>query len=321
MTVFAQTRLLRPLLLWPLLLSACAPPLDTDKPLLPRPQVLPSFATFPDKAEPFQLATTLAAEGRAKLAAGDLQGALPLMVKALQASPAHPEARLGLALVYEKAGLGSVALDLLRPLKAAVATCGLCRYVLQAAAKSPDFARLAQTKEGAALFADLPPALDFAATAQKLATALQTGDPDKCESWAHPKMPFDLVRSCPSCPQPAQQERARRPLMGGSMMAKLALRFNTVNPQLRGIRLTAGPAATCQERCCTWPLPKPVPENTAALARVCLLPTDATSAVASEIEAVYGTPTVAPVAAPAPAPARAPAPAPVPVPAPAAAPK
>lgn len=268
--------------------AGCKEPLDAKETKLERPKTLPALAEQPDRLETWQRAAELTAQGIKALKAERWADARQLLAEAVQVSPAYPEARLQLALLYERAGLGSVALALLQPCKEAKEPSGSCRYLLQQYATSGDFARLRKTEAGAAALSGLPASPNLVDAADRLAAALQKADPVAATAFASTGMGFDLIRSCPSCPTEAQQRREHRPLIGAAMMARLALRFASSDPAARGTPLLVGSPKSCDGLCCSWPVPKPVPDNQAALDHVCLLPDGATEAVATEVEVVYG---------------------------------
>lgn len=268
--------------------AGCKEPLDAKDAKLARPKALPALADHPDRLETWQRSAELTAQGKKALAAERWTDALQLLAEAVQVAPAYPEARLQLALLYDRAGLGSVALDLLKPCKTAKEPSGSCRYLLQQLAESAEFARLRKTEAGAALLAGRPASPNLAEAADRLATALQKGDPVAATAFSSTGMGFDLIRSCPTCPTEQQQRRDHRPLIGAPMMARLALRFASKDPAARGTPLLVGTPKSCSGLCCQWPLPKAVPDNQAALDHVCVLPDGATEVIATEVEVVYG---------------------------------
>lgn len=268
--------------------AGCKEPLDAKEPKLERPKTLPALTEQPDRLETWQRAAELTSQGKKALASERWSDARQLLAEAVQVAPAYPEARLQLALLYDRAGLGSVALSLLKACKDNKEPSGSCRYLLQQYAQAGDFARLRKTEAGTALLEGLPASPNLMDAAERLAAALQKADPVAATAFASTGMGFDLIRSCPSCPTEAQQRREHRSLVGAAMMARLALRFASKDPAARGTPLLVGTPKSCDGLCCSWPVPKPVPDNQAALDHVCLLPDGATEVVATEVEVVYG---------------------------------
>lgn len=273
-------------------LASCRPELDSDKPTLAVPSSLPPFALEPSQAPLRQRADDLVGQGRDLLKKGELKQAVPVLTEALATDPSSPAARLELARTFARGGRASVAVQLLKPAAEKLKTCGGCVELLQAVRQDPDFAHLRETTEGRALLQGVPAEpLPYAKWATEVAQALQGGDAKKIEPFVHSRLPFDLVRSCPSCPNPAVQATSRRPLVGLPLAAKVVARFEPrTQPGSRGTPLLTEGKPICSGGCCSWKVPEPVPVDQAALRRLCFRPGTPTVGHLTEIEVVYGTP-------------------------------
>jgi hypothetical protein len=272
-------------------LVACRrPPLDAERPLLATPAQLPPFAVERASPGPAGLAAQLTETGAAQLLAGEVTAAVPTLTQALTTDPANLEARLLLARSFARGGRSSVALRLLAPAKACLRTSGVCVWLLQAMRDQADFAHLRETAEGRALLAEVPTTpLPFAGWAKAAAKALQTTDLAGLVRFVDERQTFDLVRSCPTCQNIGARAETVRKLQGMAHAAKVAVRFDTVHPEARGIPLEVVGEPACAERCCTWSLPSPqVTEGKAALQRLCFWPTTPAQGVLTEVRLVYG---------------------------------
>ena len=273
-----------------MLLVACRPKLDDAEPTLKVPTSLPVFVQEPIAASVVFRATELANEATVSLARHDLKTAIPLLTEALTVDGSHEQARWLLAQTFLAAGRGSVALKLIAPLAEHQKDCGWCLEFLQKVKQDKAFFRLVQSAEGHALLADVAETpLPYAQWAKSLATAIQNGKPDEVGKYAHITMPFDLVRACPDCTDEAKRAPQHRPLLGQTMLLKVASRFDLVRPESAGIPLIIQGEPQCKDRCCTWQAPKSVAPATAALARLCLRPTSPTQPTVAEISLVFGT--------------------------------
>jgi len=269
---------------------ACRPKLDDAEPRLKAPASLPTFAQEPLAASIVYRATELTNEATLSLARHDLAKAIPQLTEALTVDGSHEKARWLLAQTFLEAGLGSVALKLIAPLAEHEKNCGWCLEFLQKVKQDKVFDRLARSSEGHALLADVPDTpLPYTAWAKSLAASIQNGKLPDIGKYAHITLPFDLVRACPDCEDPAKRQPQRRPLQGPSMLTKVASRFDLVHPENAGIPLIVQGEPLCRDRCCTWPTPKPVAPATAALERVCLRPTSPTQPTLAEISLIFGT--------------------------------
>ena len=274
-----------------LLLSfvACRPKLDDEHATLRIPTSLPGFAVEPSAASVALRATELADEATVSLARHDLDKAIPLLIEALTVDGSHEVARRLLAKTFLAEGRGSVALKLIAPVKEPLKTCGWCLDFLQNIKTDKAFERLAQSAEGHALLADVPDTpLPYVQWARKLAADLQGGKLDALGKYAHPLLPFDLVRACPDCADQAKRVPQHRLLLGAPLLIKVASRFDLVRPENAGIPLTVQGEPTCVARCCSWQTPKTLAPSTAALERVCLRPTTPQQPTLKEIRLVFG---------------------------------
>lgn len=269
-------------------LAACQPPLDAPDAALAVPASLPAFAQEPPAPSVVHRAKELVIEGESALQRGDLKTAVPLLTQALSVDPSSPLARVALARAFVRGGRSSVALKLLEPAAAQVATCGACVELLQAAKKHTDFKMMLGHPEAAALWARVPStALPYATWATAIATSLQAARAEGLAPYVSATRPFELVRSCPRCTQPGARAPNRRTLLGMPLASKLAARFDPQAGEGQGVTLRVTGKPTCAEGCCTWPLPD-VAVAEAALKQVCLTPSTPTAAVLTRVEVVYG---------------------------------
>jgi hypothetical protein len=271
---------------------ACRPKLDDETAALKVPASLPVFVQEPMVPSIVHRATELANEATVSLARHDVAKAIPLLTEALTVDGSHEQARWLLAQTFLAGGRGSVALKLIAPLAEHQKVCGWCLEFLQKVKKDKAFERLVQSSEGHALLADVSETpMPYTAWAKSLATAIQTGKLEEVAKYAHISLPFDLVRSCPECEDVSKRLEQRRPLLGQTMLAKVASRFDPVRPENLGVPLSVEGEPRCEGRCCTWLFPKSVRTGTAALSRMCLRPTAPDHPTLSEIHFVYGAPT------------------------------
>lgn len=277
------------LLIGLLLATACRPKLDAEQPTLAIPASLPAFAKQPTSAGALQRATELADEATPALAKADLKRAIPLLTEALAADGSHERARWLLAEAFVRGGRGSVALQLLQPLKEHTSDCGWCVEFLQKVKQEKVFATFCETTAGRELLAGVTTEpMPYVQWAKRLATAIQTGNINEIARFAHITLPFTLLRSCPDCADPGKQQPQTRALTGPNLLVKVASRFDTSRPENPAIPLTTQGEPTCRARCCSWTVLRPVANGTAALERVCLRPNTPNAATLSEISLVYG---------------------------------
>ena len=273
-----------------LLAVACRPKLDDGRETLRIPSSLPGFAPEPIALSVVIRATELADEATVSLARHDLKKAIPLLTEALTVDGSHENARWLLAQTFLAEGRGSVSLKLIAPLKEHVKDCGWCLEFLQKVKNDKSFERLAQSAEGHDLLADVPEApLPYAAWAKTLAALIQSGKLDEIAKYAHPRLPFAMIRACPECEDPTKRQPQIRPLTGAPLLMKVASRFDLVRPESAGIPLIVQGEPKCAARCCTWQTPKSLAPATAALARLCLRPTLPDQPTVTEISLLFGT--------------------------------
>jgi len=268
---------------------ACRPGLDDATATLAVPRSLPPFAALPQPAATLQRSQELTAEAREALRSGQETQALQGLTLALTTCPADPDARLELARFFATRGRSSVALELFKPVRAALASCGACQDLLQRAAEDPAFFHLRKTDEGAALFAGLPKhPLPWKKWATDAAAALQAGDPARLLPFIHSEFPYDLLRSCPACKNPAAQQVQRRTLTGPLAAGKIAQRFDTAHPEARGVPLDLAGEPTCTAGCCDWQASAPPAEKRVQLQRLCFWPVTPGRAALTAIALRYG---------------------------------
>jgi hypothetical protein len=273
-----------------LIAVACRPKLDDGRETLKIPSALPGFAAEPIAASVVIRATELANEATVSLARHDLQKAIPLLTEALTVDGSHENARWLLAQTFLAEGRGSVALQLIAPLKEHVKDCGWCLEFLQKLKSDKAFERLVQSAEGHALLADLPAEpLPYPRWAKTLAGQIQSGKLEEIAKYAHPRLPFDMIRACPDCEDPAKRLPQHRQLLGAQLLMKVASRFDLVRPESAGIPLIVQGGPKCTARCCTWQTPKSLAPATAALERICLRPTLPDQPTVTEIALLFGT--------------------------------
>lgn len=279
----------RALVLMCLGLAACRPPLDDPSPQLPVPKSLPPFSFERPETGVAQRAAGLVIEGQAALDQGALHKAVPLLTQALTTDPANPDARLQLARAFAKGGRSSVAVQLLQPAKEHVKQCGACVEILQKVARSTDFQHLRETTAGRDLLGDVPQSPpDYAAWARRTAAALQKTDLASLVPFVDPRVPFELVRSCPTCEHIGARAETRRPLVGMALVAKIAVRFDVSHADAHGLPLLVPGEPKCADRCCTWTLPKPVPQGQVGLSQLCFWPQTPAQGVLTELAFEYG---------------------------------
>lgn len=267
----------------------CRPDLDNPAATLPVPSSLPPFAALPQPLASLGQSQALLDRARDALQAGRKAQALPLLTEALATCPASTDARFELARYFANHGRASVAVQLLAPAKAAMATCGTCVELLQNVRNHPEFAHLSRTEAGSALLADVPTEpLPYAKWSTAVAKALQSGEPAKFLPFIHGEIPYDLVRSCPQCTNPTAREIQRRPLFGEIAAAKLAQRFDSQNVQAGGLPLDLPGDPTCSDRCCDWNHSLSTAPNRVTLQRICLWPVTPTRAAVRLIALRYG---------------------------------
>lgn len=277
------------------------PALDDPAPKLPVPASLPPFAIWPDPPTPLVRSDELLVQGKAELAKGDLQSAVRTLTEALAVCPANALARLELARTFARAGRSSVALTLLEPARKSATSCGQCLEILLKVKVDKDFSHLAATKEGKAMLAGLPAGpLPLERWATEASAALQKGSPEALAPFMHPSFPLRWIRSCPDCDNAIAKEPQMRLVVGPSRIGKIAQRFDTSVPQLRNAPLQVQGRGACSERCCSWPVLKPLAEGQVALERLCFAPMTPEAAVMSELVLVYGPPARLPQVAPLP---------------------
>lgn len=268
---------------------ACRPALDDPAATLAVPKSLPPFQMERPATGVAQRAAALVGEGVALLDQGDLRKAVPLLTEALATDPANTDARLHLARAFAKGGRRSVAVQLLEPAKKHVKACGTCVELLQTVAKSPDFAHLRETSAGRDLLSGVPEApLPYPAWARKVATALQKTDLATLVGSIDSTHAFELVRACPTCQNIGARAETRRPLIGMAPAAKIAIRFDIVHPEARGLPLLTPGEPQCKHRCCQWNLPQPVPAGQVGMRRVCFWPQSPGQGLVTELAFEYG---------------------------------
>ncbi|MSP91989.1 MAG: hypothetical protein EXR79_09360 [Myxococcales bacterium] len=271
--------------------TACRPGLDADPALVGVPASLPALEVEPKSRDTMLRALELAREGDALVVAGNLKAAIPKLTEAVAADPSLGIARLALARAFARAGRASVALALFEPALERAKTCGMCVELLHTAAAHEDFAHLRATAQGQAFFARVPTEpLPWQEWALRVADALQKADGAALAPYAHPTLPFDFVRACPSCANEAVRSPQRRTLTGAPAIAKVAGRFDTKDPNHLGVALRVTGEPACADACCVWTVPEPVPVGTAALARVCLRAATPITAHLTEVAVTWGAP-------------------------------
>ncbi|MEY3014119.1 MAG: hypothetical protein RIT45_2854 [Pseudomonadota bacterium] len=269
--------------------TACGKSIDAPEPTLPRPQTLPAIGTEPVAASVAARAALRARAGLDALERSQLQDALSANTEACNLDPSAVAPRLQLARTYRRAGLGSVALELLSAWKPQLDGCGPCLEGLLLFASDPEFAPLRDDETGAALVAAVSgKALPWARWATEAATALSTPLPGALESFAHPQVPFTLSRVCPDCANPERRQPEERELQGFPLLAKVASRFDSRNPLMGGIALHVPGSPSCEGRCCRWTPPSPLPQGGAVLTGMCFRPLTPEKAALTRIELVYG---------------------------------
>ena len=273
------------------MVPACKPGLDADPALVTVPASLPDLSNEPKSRDVTLRALELAREGDTLVVAGNVKAAIPKLTEAVATDPSLGIARLALARAFARAGRASVALALLQAALDKAKSCGMCVEVLHTAAGHEDFAHLRATPQGQAFFARVPPEpLPWQEWALRVADALQKADGAALGTYAHARLSFDFVRSCPACPREAQRLPQTRALTGAPAAAKVAARFDTHDPTRMGVALRMTGAPHCADGCCAWTVPEPVPVGTAALARVCLYPATPTTAYLGEVAVIWGAP-------------------------------
>lgn len=267
----------------------CRPQLDDANAPLAVPATLPGFAALPSPPAALTQSRLLTDQGRDLLAKGQLKPAVAKLTEALTTCPADSEARLELARAFARNGRSSVAIKLLAPAKDQRLTCGACLRMLQSAGSDPAFAHLRETAEGAELLAgvsDKP--IPFAAWAIRFGKALQSGDPQQTLQFVHSELPYELLRSCPTCDNEAARPVQRQTLSGLLPAAKLTQRFDTVHPEMRGIPLDVPADVTCTGDCCDFVSAKPPQPNRALLQRACFWPVAPDRGAITTIALQYG---------------------------------
>jgi len=274
-----------------LFLAGCTPQLDDSHAVLKIPAALPGFDTQPPAPGIAKRAQDLLVQGERLASQGKLLEAVAKLTEALSLDPACAEARLALARTFALGGRSSVALALLRPAAEHVQDCGTCVEMLQIAQHSKELQHLREATAGRQLFAHVPQTpLPYLRWTADVAAALQIGSVQGLAPYVHSRLPFLLVRSCPACDVASATTPSRRELVGIGLAAKVAARFDTVHPAAFGIRLHVVQPPRCNNKCCDYSIPEPVPHGEAALRRLCFRATTPTQAVLTEVELVYGTP-------------------------------
>lgn len=277
------------LLLVGLALFGCGEPLDRSDPSLPRPQSLPAVGEEPVVPSVAGRAVQREEGGRGALERNDLKEALAAFTEACHLDPSMTAARVGLARVYVRAGLGSVALELFEAWRDAADRCGPCLEGLLVFAADPEFAKLRDHERGAALVAAVAgKGLPWERWGAEAAMAFATPKPGLLERYTHPAVPYTLSRVCPDCPNPERRVPEERTLQGFPLLAKVASRFDGRNPLMGGIPLQVPGSPRCEARCCRFTLPDPLPVGGAVLSEVCFRPLTPETAALTRLALVYG---------------------------------
>ena len=291
-------------MMWALALSltltqlACRPPLDDPQPAVKAPKTLPVFGLDTPKASITQRAQELADEATPALASKQWAVAIPKLTEALALDSGQEDARYRLAQAFVQAGLGSVALKLLEPLKTQK-DCGWCIERLQQVKTAPEFERFAKSEQGAKLLADVPTTVfPYATWAKALVAIIQHGKFEEMDKWAHASRSFAVARSCPTCPNPAVRTTPTRTFVGPLLLTKVLSRFDSRTGGI-GTPLNVQGEPTCVDRCCKWKVPEPVPAGEAAVAEICLRPDKPDQPTLTRISLVFAP---APAAMPTPEP-------------------
>ncbi len=273
-------------LIW--LATACHEPLDRAEPALPRPTSLPAVGGDPVAPAQAARARDHADEANTALQRKDLTAAAAAATLACTLDPSDALPRLELARIYVRAGLGSVALQLLQTAYDAGAACGTCVEALIAARADPELAPLWASREASDLhsaIADL--ALPWAKWAADAAAAIAAFDGKAFERLAHPDVTFDLVRVCPTCPSIDKRTPESRTLRGPLMLAKIAGRFDARVTPVGALKLQVPTLTGCAERCCSFAATPAPTAEAARLDRICLRPLRADAAVLTGLTLHY----------------------------------
>ncbi len=270
------------------LLAACSEPLDRTDPALPRPLSLPAVGGDPVAPAQAARARDHAQEAATALQRKDLTAAAAAATLACTLDPSDALPRLELARIYFRAGLGTVALQLLQTAHDAGPTCGTCVEALIAARSDVELATLWASREASSLgsaIADLE--LPWEKWARDAAAAISGFDGKAFERLAHPDVLFDLVRACPTCPTADKRTPESRALRGPLMLAKIAGRFDARVTPVGALKLQVPKLKGCAERCCSFEA-EPAPTAEAArLHALCLRPLRADSAALTVLTLHY----------------------------------
>ena len=254
---------------------------------LATPATLPSFGMELPVWSVSRRARMLLADATTSIQNGKLKAALGPLTEATQLDSSLCEARLGLARLYALDKQPKVARDILRPFVDNVDTCGGCVESLLKVVKDEAFTEVLS----------LDPALKKAASKNQLpwkewalqvSSTMIEGTGKLLPRFIHPREPFVLVRSCPSCSNPARRKAAERELFGPYLAVKVASRFNTAEKRFAGTRLRASAAPKRVGRCLEYTVPDPVPVASAAIKRLCFRPVTLDRSALTRVEIVYG---------------------------------
>ena len=256
---------------------------------LPKPDNLPLLDPTPVIWSVARRAKMLHQDGLEALKSGDLAAALAGIAAAVQLDPSRTEAHLDLARLYLRGGQPSVAEGILTQLAKDLGACGGCIEALRAAQQDPALRSLLTSAAGVKIRAALKgQTLAWEEWTLQVSQSLADGTGRLLPRFIHPRVPFTLVRSCPTCSNPARRKPERRALTGPRVAVKLASRFNTREKRFGGIPLRIQGKGSRDGRCTQWPVPSPVPVGSAALRRLCFRPISRDRAALTEVVLVYG---------------------------------